>query len=76
MSSNVPYQRLATHEPSIPEEEVVYDPIFDQPTPPWWQRALLILFIIFLHWLAWKLLPVGTKKIEADDTSSLYIWGA
>lgn len=27
------------------------DPRFNPPTPSWWKRALLVLFIIFMFWL-------------------------
>ena len=32
-----------------------HDPRFDVPTPPMWQRAGLILFIVFLFWLGTRL---------------------
>ena len=40
-----------------PPRRVVYarDPRFDIPTPPHWQRAGLLLFIVFLFWLGYKL---------------------
>lgn len=84
-ASRAPYQRLATRSPSPPssppvpssanDEEIDLDeltrndPRFNPPTPPWWQRALLIIFVIFLHWVAWKLIPVGDKPVEYPDDS-------
>ncbi|KAN0133965.1 hypothetical protein V8E53_008183 [Lactarius tabidus] len=31
--------------------QLAQDPRFNPPTPPWWKRALLILFIISMFWL-------------------------
>lgn len=31
--------------------QLAQDPRFNPPTPSWWKRALLILFIIFMFWL-------------------------
>ncbi len=31
------------------------DPRFNPPTPAWWKRALLILFIVFMFWLYFSL---------------------
>lgn len=67
------YQRIPTREPSPPaEEEPQYlsaqeDPRFKIPTPPTYQRVLLVLFVIALHILAWRLIPVGTKPVEETD---------
>lgn len=38
---------------SPPPHRIVYahNPRFDIPTPPHWQRAALLLFIVFLFWL-------------------------
>ncbi|KAG8983187.1 hypothetical protein FRB90_006241 [Tulasnella sp. 427] len=82
--SRIPYQRLPNRSPSptypssTNDEEIDLDeltrndPRFNPPPPPWWQRAALIIFVILLHWVAWKLIPVGDKAIEYPDDS--YLW--
>ncbi|THH10119.1 hypothetical protein EW145_g1560 [Phellinidium pouzarii] len=40
-----------------PAHRIVFsrDPRFEIPTPPRWQRAALLLFIVFLFWLGYQL---------------------
>ncbi|KAH8113635.1 hypothetical protein DFH11DRAFT_1856781 [Phellopilus nigrolimitatus] len=33
----------------------IHEPRFDLPTPPRWQRAGLLLFVVFLFWVGYKL---------------------
>jgi hypothetical protein len=68
MSSNVPYRRIPTSDSniSLEIEEPEFDPRFYEPTPPWWHRALLILFIVVGFWVAWILLPVGKTPMPLD----------
>ena len=61
MSSAAPYQAIPSDDydeerPSrrrhIAEHiQLAQDPRFNPPTPSWWKRALLVLFIIFTFWL-------------------------
>lgn len=40
----------------IPEHhQLMQDPRFNPPTPPWWKRALIVLFIIAMFWLYFSL---------------------
>ena len=40
----------------IPEHrKLAEDPRFNPPTPSWWKRALVILFIVALFWLSFSL---------------------
>ncbi|KAG8932077.1 hypothetical protein FRC02_001707 [Tulasnella sp. 418] len=55
------------------EEEEEIDPRFIQPTPPWWQRAGVLIFIVVMTWVAWKLTPVGTKQVDEEFDPSL-LW--
>lgn len=51
-------------------QELKNDPRFN-PTPPHWtHRALLIAFVIFIHWFAYYMLPIGTKPVEFKDDES------
>ncbi|KAH9961350.1 hypothetical protein BC827DRAFT_1103660, partial [Russula dissimulans] len=40
------------------------DPRFSPPSPPWWKRALLIVFIVFLFWLSFSLRASVQKEAE------------
>jgi len=40
------------------------DPRFSPPSPPWWKRGLLILFILFLFWLYFTLNASMQKGAE------------
>jgi hypothetical protein len=45
-------ERPSTRRRHIAEHiQLAQDPRFNPPTPSWWKRALLILFIISLFWL-------------------------
>ncbi len=49
-------EQSPTRQRYIPEHiQLAQDARFNPPTPPWWKRALLILFIIFLFWLSYSL---------------------
>ncbi|KAF8472923.1 hypothetical protein DFH94DRAFT_673646 [Russula ochroleuca] len=40
----------------IPEHrQLAQDPRFNPPTPSWWKRALVILFIVAMFWLYFSL---------------------
>lgn len=44
------------HHRHIPEHrQLEQDPRFSPPSPPWWKRALVILFIIAMFWLYFSL---------------------
>jgi len=40
------------------------DPRFDLPTPPKWQRAGLLVFILFLFYLLYRLRMAGLPPLE------------
>ncbi|KLO11831.1 hypothetical protein SCHPADRAFT_905698 [Schizopora paradoxa] len=40
------------------------DPRFDLPTPPTWQRAGLLVFILLLLWLLYRLRMSGLPPLE------------
>ncbi|KAI5120328.1 hypothetical protein M0805_000388 [Coniferiporia weirii] len=42
-------------QPSAQRTVFPHDPRFEIPTPPRWQRAALLAFIVFLFWLGYKL---------------------
>jgi hypothetical protein len=45
--------------------QLAQDPRFNPPTPSWWKRAMLILFIIFMFWLYFSMqasMRKGTKS--------------
>lgn len=45
-------ERPSTRRRHIAEHiQLAQDPRFNPPTPSWWKRALLILFIISMFWL-------------------------
>ena len=49
-------ERSPAHHGHIPEHhQLSQDPRFNPPTPPWWKRALVILFIIAMFWLYFSL---------------------
>jgi hypothetical protein len=72
--SSAPYQPLAsddydeegaTHPKYIPEHiQLAHDPRFNPPTPSWWKRALLIIFIISMFWLHSSLRASMQKAAE------------
>ena len=73
MSSSGAYQRLPTREPpttpSVQQDDIDdFNARYPTPSAPLWQRTALIIFVIFLHYLAWRLFPVGTKPVEDEDT--------
>ncbi|KAG9011624.1 hypothetical protein FRB94_000762 [Tulasnella sp. JGI-2019a] len=85
--STAGYQRLATRSPSPPlgdsspgmQPLTVETPTYDRfnPRPPHWtHRALLIAFVIFIHVLAYKLMPVGTQPMEYTDHTHDYLYEA
>ena len=40
----------------IPEHrQLAQDPRFNPPTPSWWKRALVVLFIVAMFWLYFSL---------------------
>jgi len=59
--SSAPYQALPSDDydeerPTRPAHvaehiQLAQDPRFNPPTPSWWKRALLVLFIVFMFWL-------------------------
>ncbi|KAH9998535.1 hypothetical protein BJV74DRAFT_975397 [Russula compacta] len=70
MSSSAPYQALPSddydndkeHSPTHPRytpehRQLAQDPRFNPPTPSWWKRALLILFVIVTFWLHFSFRP-------------------
>ncbi|KAI9461730.1 hypothetical protein F5148DRAFT_240615 [Russula earlei] len=74
--SSAPYQPLprddyddeaspTPHRYNLEHFQLSQDPRFNPPTPPWWKRALLLLFIVFLFWLSFTI-RVSLKK-EADS---------
>src|SRR6266849_768651 len=49
-------ERSPAHHRHIPEHhQLEQDPRFSPPRPPWWKRALVILFIIAMFWLYFSL---------------------
>jgi hypothetical protein len=49
-------EQSPAHHRHIPEHhQLSQDPRFNPPTPPWWKRALVILFIIAMFWLYFSL---------------------
>jgi hypothetical protein len=64
MPSNAQYQRLPTSDEPDKEDDahesgesktVTEDPRFNPPTPSPWKRAALLIFIVFMFWLAYQL---------------------
>ncbi|KAI6021215.1 hypothetical protein EDC04DRAFT_2732863 [Pisolithus marmoratus] len=49
------------------------DPRFNPPPPPAWKRAALIVFIIFLFWLAYSLRP-NKKPQQEVIYASRYVY--
>ena len=50
----------------IPEHhQLEQDPRFNPPTPPWWKRALIIVFIVAMFWLYFSLR--ATMQRAADS---------
>jgi hypothetical protein len=73
--SSAPYQPLPSDDHDeegsparpkyIPEHiQLAQDPRFNRPTPSWWKRALLILFIISMFWLYFSLRASMQKAAE------------
>ncbi len=51
----------------IPEHhQLAQDPRFNPPTPPWWKRALIILFIVLMFWLYFSLRASMQRAAELD----------
>ncbi len=42
------------------------DPRFNPPTPAWWKRALIILFIILMFWLYFSLRASMQRTAESQ----------
>lgn len=75
--SSAPYQALPrddyhndkehspTHPRYTPEHrQLAQDPRFNPPTPSWWKRALLILFVIVTFWLYFTIRPSIRKEAQ------------
>ncbi|KAI0277606.1 hypothetical protein BGY98DRAFT_978579 [Russula aff. rugulosa BPL654] len=62
------------HNRHLPEHyQLAQDPRFNPPTPPWWKRALIILFIIAMFWLYFSMQQgAGSKVIHAQRYSKQY----
>jgi hypothetical protein len=59
-------ERSPTHHRHIPEHhQLEQDPRFNPPTPPWWKRALVILFIIAMFWLYFSLRASMQRAAES-----------
>ncbi|KAF8490070.1 hypothetical protein F5888DRAFT_1742999 [Russula emetica] len=59
-------ERSPTQNRHIPEHhQLAQDPRFNPPTPPWWKRALIILFIVAMFWLYFSLR--ASMQRAADD---------
>lgn len=39
----------------LEHHQLEQDPRFNPPTPPWWKRALVVLFIVAMFWLYFSL---------------------
>lgn len=56
------------------------DPRFQQPTPAWWKRAALVLFVVVLFWLAVSLRnarkATPTKVVHASRYESALLEAA
>ncbi|KAI0305592.1 hypothetical protein B0F90DRAFT_1815193 [Multifurca ochricompacta] len=49
-------ERSPTHRRYTSEHhQLSLDPRFNPPTPSWWKRALLIVFILVMFWLSFSL---------------------
>jgi hypothetical protein len=62
------------HNRHLPEHyQLAQDPRFNPPTPPWWKRALIILFIIAMFWLYFSMQQgAGSKVIHAQRFVCIY----
>jgi len=74
--SSAKYQALATDDYDeetspirhrhIPEHrQLLQDPRFNPPTPSWWKRALVVLFIVAMFWLYFSL-RASMRQAEAQ----------
>jgi hypothetical protein len=55
------------HHRHIPEHhQLSQDLRFNPPTPPWWKRALIILFILAMFWLYFSLRASMQRAAESE----------
>lgn len=47
------------------QRQTAQDPRFNVPTPSWWKRAALLLFMVFLFWASMKLRG-SARRVEAS----------
>lgn len=63
--------------------QLAQDPRFNPPTPSWWKRALLILFIISMFWLYFSMrasMQRGSQVLHSHRYAQRFCapvgWGA